>query len=370
MKFKTNTLISAGAVILTGAFISFLLLIKIEAIAQALLIGYFYAIVLVLSLNVVIKYVTRKLLVFSITQQWVIRSFIYLITISFAYLVGLLFQTLMLTPVDNLQQVIRDKIWQTLVELISYPFSLEFSRIFPGLQQPLIITFFAVLIFIGIISLLGSYVEIKWRDSRSKQLRDRAELIALKSQIEPHFLFNSLNTIASLISENPNKAEQLLIQLSEILHYMSFYAKKECVELEKEISFTRKYTSLLLARFDKLLEINWDEELSSNNFNVPVLLFQPVIENCVQHGWGDRQKKLHINISIKMDNNSLIATIVDDGKGIPSRILDKIPVPDHALANISDRLHLMYKQNDLINISSKTSNGTEVTITIPESCND
>lgn len=370
MKIKQNILMSAGAVALIGAFISFLLLIKINIFWQALTIGYFYALVLVISLNIVRIFVIRKLTVFSIAQQWLFRSFIYTITISFAYLLGLLFQTMILTPYYQLQQAVLNKIWQTLVELVSYPFNLEFSRLFPELQQPIMIIFFAVLIFIGIISLLGSYVELKWRDNRNKQLRDRAELHTLKSQIEPHFLFNSLNTITSMIKEDPDKSEELIIQLSEILQYRSIHAKGNCVRLSEEISFTKKYISLLTARFEKSLKISWYENIRQTDFKVPVLILQPLIENCIRHAWNDKDNTLKIDISIQQQDSTLQMTVTDNGRGIIPQVLEKIPVPDHALANIYERLHVMYKKYDLLKVESTYGQGTKVTIKIPESCHD
>ena len=370
MKSKHDIIVSTGAIVLIGAFISFLLLIRIEHVWQALLIGYFYSIILVGSLSFIRKYVVRKLTVLPIVQQWFFRSIIYTITISFAYLLGLLFQTLVLTPLDQLQQVVLNKIWQTLVELVSSPFNLEFSRIFPELQQPIIIVFFAVLVFIGVISLLGSYVEIKWRENRNKQLRDRAELHTLKSQIEPHFLFNTLNTITSLIKQDPNKAEEMIIQLSEILQYRSIYAKKDCVPLKDEISFTKKYVKLLEARFEKTLNVSWHENFQESDFKVPVLIFQPLIENCVRHAWQDKNKMLELNITINLHKGSAQILVADNGKGIPAQMLNKLPISNHALANIAERLQVMFRKNNLLSIDSIPGEGTTVTINIPESCYD
>jgi len=368
MKLKVNLYVSAGAVLVIGAFVSLLLLIRIDSWLESLLIGYFYALVLVASLHLVMRYVISKITIFSTVQQWLIRSLVYVITISFAYLLGLMFQTFVLTPFEQIQEIVLNRFWATFVQLVSLPFDLALSQLLPESQQPIILTFFTILIFIGIISLLGSYVELKWRENKQKLLRDRAELLALKSQIEPHFLFNSLNTIASLIASDPQKSEQLLIQLSEFLQYMSYNARKVCVPLGDEISFSKKYCNLLLARFDNLLEISWNENFRQNNFLVPVLIIQPLIENCVRHGWGDRTRALKIKITIDDFDNYLLICVSDNGQGIPARILEKLPGSNHALANIAERLQLMYKKPNLLVLESEVNLGTAAKITIPENC--
>ena len=368
MKINKDFYISIGAILLIGAFISLLMFIRIDSWMTAVLIGYFYSIILVVSLQLVRRSVIRKLSVFSTAQQWLIRSLVYLVAISFAYLLGLIFQTLILTPFSQIQDAILDRFWSTFVNLVTLPFNLEFTKLLPEFEQPLMVTFFTVLIFISIVSLLGSFVEMRWRENKQRQLRDRAELLALKSQIEPHFLFNSLNTIASLIPVDAGKSEKLIIQLSEILQYMSLNAKKECIALEDEISFSKKYCNLMLARFDRLLEINWEEDLKNNRYQVPVLIIQPHIENCVRHGWGDQQKSLMIKISLREAGKDLIIQVSDNGKGIPDRILNRLPNPDHALANIADRLNLMYKKQNLLSLEAEENKGTTVSITIPEDC--
>ncbi len=370
MKLKQNILLAAGAVLLIGAFISFLLFVKTEDFWLALVIGYCYALFLAISVALVRKYVLHKLIVLPIAGQWVLRSVIYTVTISFAYLLGLLVHTLLVTPYDQLKQMVQDRFWQALVAFISDPLHPDFSRFLSDQQQPILIIFFAVLVFIGVISLVGSYVELKWRTSRDRQLRDRAELNTLKSQIEPHFLYNSLNTVISLIKVDPDKAEELIIQLSEILQYRSIYAKRSCVALHDEITFTKKYANLVQARFDSSMQITWDVAVKDPDYPVPVLILQPVIENCIQHAWHDKKKMLEIQISIKQDTSALQMTVTDNGRGIILNRLNSLPIPDHALANIHERLHVMYHKTDLLQLVSTPGHGTMVGITIPDKCYD
>jgi sensor histidine kinase YesM len=369
MRSKTNLFFSAGAVLILGAFVSLLLQIRISNWFHSILIGYFYALSLVTALLLTNHFVLGKIRILSSVQQWLIRSLVYVIAISFSYLTGLIFQTLILVPFERIREAILSRFWTGFVQLVSIPFDAALQQILPDMQQPLVLTFFTILFFIGMISLVISYVEMKWRTNQQELLRERAELLALKSQIEPHFLFNSLNTIASLIGRDAQKSEQLLLQLSEIMQYMSLNARKTCIGIQEEISFSKKYCTLLVARFEGLLEIQWDEKITRNDVQVPVLIIQPLIENSVRHGWTDREKtRFQIDIDIHDDGDQIRIGVSDNGRGIPARILQKLPVPDHALANIAERLELIYKKNGLLKVHSIQNEGTSTYITIPENC--
>jgi len=187
----------------------------------------------------------------------------------------------------------------------------------------------------------------------------------LKAQIEPHFLFNSLNTIASEIKNAPEKAEQLIIKLSDILRYLFDNSSLEMIRIGEEISFLKKYADLIQARFDKKIQINWHNSLQNGNTEIPVLLLQPLIENALRHGWKENNDPLTINISIEENNQGIIFIVKDNGQGIEAGRLQKLPIPGHALANIKERLHLNFEKENLLEIESKYGHGTTVSILLP-----
>jgi signal transduction histidine kinase len=366
IKKRSKIILPLAAIIVLGGFLSFLFLAITESTIDALLIGYFYAIIIVLILAIVQTVVITKLTVFSPAQQWTLRSFIYTISISTAYLVGLLFQSFILKPDVNLTEYFGDKFWASFVSFISSPLDLEIvNSLFQGESRIILIPFFAVIILIGLVSLIGSYVEMRWQQNRQQQAVDRAELTALKAQIEPHFLFNSLNTIASEIKKNADNAEQLIIKLSDILRYLFDNSYQEMIRIEEEISFLKKYADLLQARFGGKVKIEWHNSLKNGDLEVPVLLLQPLVENSIKHGRNSNADMLKITIDINESDEGILCKIIDNGQGIESDRLKKLPVKGHALANISDRLQLFYKRFDLLTIESKIDQGTTVSIFLP-----
>jgi sensor histidine kinase YesM len=350
-----------------GGFLSFIFLAKTELVSKALLVGYFYALTLVLVLIFVQKVVVAKLKIFNTIQQWTLRTFIYMITLSVVYLNGLLFQTIILTPRISFGKILSDKFWSSFVSFLSSPLDLQFSEsIFKDEYRGILIPFFAVLILIGLISVIGSYVEMRWQQNKQKQAIDRAELTALKAQIEPHFFFNSLNTIASQIKVDPEKAEQLIIKLSDILRYVFENTSKEIVIIAEEIDFLKKYLELMQARYDQKLQIDWHQQLNNVQMVVPSFLFQPIVENALRHGWRTDGRDLKLVISFKENSHIILFSVRDDGQGIAQNRIKKLPIPGHALSNIHDRLQLIYKRNDLLQINSTYEQGTTVSLQIPK----
>ena len=354
------------SVVVIGGFLSFLFLIKTESTFNALLIGYFYAISIVLILAIVQKSVIKKLEVFTSVQQWILRSFIYTIAFSTAYLVGLLFQLFVLKPNINLTELIGERFWTSFVSFISSPLDLEIADNFLKEEyRTFLLPFFAVIILIGLVSLTGSFVEMRWQHYKQQQAINKAELAALKAQIEPHFLFNALNTIASEIKKAPDKAEQLVIKLSDILRYLFDNSSREMIRIEEEINFLKKYTDLIRARFEEKISIIWQNSLQNDKIEIPALLLQPLVENSIRHGLKENSNLLTVKISLERTEQGILISVADDGQGIEEGRLNKLPVSGHALANIKERLYLNYKKDNLLHIESKYGQGTTVSIVLP-----
>jgi signal transduction histidine kinase len=366
VKKRSGIILQLVSIIVLGGFLSFLFLAKTDSTVDALLIGYFYATTLIFILAIVQKTVINKIDVFSSVQQWTLRSFIYTISISTTYLAGLLFQSAILKPNVKLTEFIGDKLWASFVSFISSPLDLEIANsLFKEEYRIALIPFFAVIILIGLVSLIGSYVEMRWQQNRQQLAVDKAELTALKAQIEPHFLFNSLNTITSEIKNNADNAEQLILKLSDILRYLFDNSSQEMIRIEEEISFLKKYADLIQARFGNKVQIKWHNSLKNGNKEVPVLLLQPLVENSIRHGRSEKIDVLRITIDINENNLGILVTVKDNGQGIESNRLKKLPTKGHALANINERLQLSYKKSDLLKIESKDGQGTTVSILLP-----
>ncbi len=366
MSNAKKTAIWGSAVLAGGALLTLFLLPSTHKTGAAIGVGYAYALCFGAAFGLTHLFLGRKLEVFSTAQQWLLRSLIYTVALGAAYLAGLVIQTVVLLPENRLHEAVSVQLWQGLIALVAIPFSPEKSEfVITSELRSLLFPAMAMLLLIGAVSLVGSFVQLRWQENRKEAALHRAELAALRAQIEPHFLFNSLNTIASLIRSNPEQAEHLLIQLSQILRHLFQHARQESISLGQELEFTRKYLALLQARFGDTLHVAIEQNIQQLDTTVPVLLMQPLVENAVHHGWKDRQQPLHISIRIDREGRTLVVKIHDNGSGIPAARLRRLPVPGHALENLSERLKLMFHQPGLLQIDSREGEGTTVTIKIP-----
>ena len=158
----------------------------------------------------------------------------------------------------------------------------------------------------------------------AEQLKISAELSRLRSQLEPHFLLNTLNAIAGLVNENPREARRLIACLGELLRD-ALHDGDEMQPLEDEVAWLRRYAEILESRHAGSLTFEWDVDAATRRTLVPRLLLQPLVENAVKHGALRRTKKQegcgHVSVSVKLDDTDgskkVICTIEDNGPGLP-----------------------------------------------------
>jgi len=162
------------------------------------------------------------------------------------------------------------------------------------------------------------------RIEQLKKTASRSEIRALQSQINPHFLFNALNTIVSFVRIDSDKARDLLISLSEFFRY-NLESSFNLITLKEEIEHVKSYFNLEQARFGNKINIEYNINGDENTL-MPMLIIQPLIENAVKHGAGSKKrKKININIIIEdIDSKNTKIIVEDDGIGIPEDIIEKI----------------------------------------------
>jgi len=160
-----------------------------------------------------------------------------------------------------------------------------------------------------------------WNSNRNEkkleqqQLRlNEARLAALSSQINPHFLFNSLNSASALIREDPDRAEQMISELSDFLRYSLINTKVSDVPLKKELEAIRTYLDIEKIRFEEKLDIRFEVESSAESFSVPSFLLHPLIENALKFGMQTSPLPLMIEVMATSTNGSLHLEVVNTGK--------------------------------------------------------
>ena len=211
---------------------------------------------------------------------------------------------------------------------------------------------------IGLSHLISTQMEISKVENLMSLLK-YSELKALQSQINPHFLFNVLNTMASLIRTNPDKAREVTIDLSSYLRYNLDNNVKN-VELIRELNQIDNYIKIEKARFGDKLNIIYDVDESLYNFQIPSLIIQPLVENSIKHGILKKKENGCVKIIIKKIDKDIEVIIEDDGVGIEQTVIDNLDKQikeNIGLRNVHQRLKLLYGEG--LNIK-KLEQGTRI----------
>lgn len=200
---------------------------------------------------------------------------------------------------------------------------------------------------------------------KQKELLVEAEYKALQSQINPHFIFNSLNTISSFVREKPEDARELLIALATYFRN-SIKNKDSLVSIYEEMEYVEAFSQLVKARFEDRLSIEMEVEKGLSCM-VPCLIVQPIVENAVIHGAMSR-KQGFVKIEVFERDEQVIIEVKDNGKGIPENILRDLrnDISDDSsigLFNVDKRLRYIYGEDNGLDIFS-TSYGTTIRIKI------
>ena len=209
------------------------------------------------------------------------------------------------------------------------------------------------------IGLMVSIVEGIAKDKKEIEERKKAEITSLQRQINPHFIFNTLNTIASFIRFNPQKARELIINLSTYLrHNLEF--NDEPISIKKEIIQVKSFVDIQKARFGERLQVIYD--IDDIDIKIPSLIIQPLVENSIIHGIlnNDDKRMGKIIVSVKNLDDKVKISIEDDGVGIDDKVIQNLylgnmPKNKIGLYNVDLRLKLYYQQG--LNIR-KLENGT------------
>lgn len=217
------------------------------------------------------------------------------------------------------------------------------------------------LVFFYAVNYYQSLKEKIKKEIEYKALIREAELQALKSQINPHFLFNSLNSISSLTVSNPEKAQEMVINLSMFMRYSLMHNEKEMVSFSRELDNIKLYLSIEKVRFGRKLNAEFEIDAHCMEAEIPNMILQPLFENAIKYGVYETTDQVTIKTSCQCEGNFLKITITNDydastikrrGEGI-------------GLRNIRRRMEVIYNNPDLMKITDhKTS--FEVQLIIPQ----
>lgn len=202
---------------------------------------------------------------------------------------------------------------------------------------------------------------------KQKQLTTEAELSALKMQINPHFLFNTLNSITALTHINPERAAGTTEKLAEIFHYALQSSKRPAATLGEEIAFLQNYFEIEKARFGSRIEMKVSVPKHLYPIAVPNLLLQPIVENAVAHGFKDKTTGCVIEVRSTELGDRVELIIADNGKGFEGRNPYSFIGKGTALRNINERLKKFFGDRYGLRISENEPQGAVFVIYLPYS---
>jgi two-component system LytT family sensor kinase len=200
---------------------------------------------------------------------------------------------------------------------------------------------------------------------RHQQLLLKARMDALSSQINPHFLFNTLNTVSALIRIDPDSARGVVLKLSNILRRL-LRKHETFVPLSEELQFIDDYLDIEVARFgrDNLEIVKQLGEETLEAF-VPSMLLQPIVENCLKHGLAPKLGGGKIQLRTTTRDGRLHIEIEDNGVGISEEKMPHVYVEGIGLSNVRERLHVLYGADFNLEIQSRPGEGTVIRINVP-----
>lgn len=203
------------------------------------------------------------------------------------------------------------------------------------------------------------------REERLRELAARSELKALKAQINPHFLFNALNSISALISSDPDAAQQTLERLAGIFRGTLLASEKGSVPFRKEMELVDAYLDVERARFGKRLSVEQSIDPGARDVPVPPLILQPVVENAVRHGISPTVEGGTVRIDAKLVDGALRIVVQDDGEGAGLIDLEEMLAEGYGLRNVRDRLVTRFGPGEWFKFESSRETGTRVELVLP-----
>lgn len=234
-----------------------------------------------------------------------------------------------------------------------------------------VITDVSIELIAGLSSLLSNQLEIAETD-RAYQLAKEAEIKALQAQINPHFLFNSMNIIVSLIRTDPDQARKLLTSLSYFLRQNVTGTTASLISLEQELSHVKAYLEIIEARFVDRLTILYDVDENLLTEQIPPFTLQPIVENAIHHGINDMEKDSIIKMTVKNLGSEIEIRVEDNGQGItPERIamlgltqMESETGTGVGLFNVNRRLLMTFGEQAALAVTSKPNEGTVISFRI------
>lgn len=223
-------------------------------------------------------------------------------------------------------------------------------------------------------AIVGAHAAMRWHEAwRAEAVRAarlssdlaQAQLSALRAQLHPHFLFNALNAVVALVSEDPPAAKRVTVRLAELLRATLAATERSTLPLREELDLTRRYLDIEMVRFGDRLHVEWIIDDSLLDHEVPTFVLQPLVENALVHAIAPRAAGGSVSISARSIGGALRLAVVDDGPGPATS--GSTRGNGMGLRNLRDRLERLYDSSATLTLATPipTGRGAEVVIMLP-----
>jgi two-component system, LytTR family, sensor kinase len=207
------------------------------------------------------------------------------------------------------------------------------------------------------------YRQFKERERAQLQLERRIsemQLEALRAQLHPHFLFNTLNAIATVLHRDPARADKAIVDLAELLRAVMEQRDHEEIPLEAELDLAKRYLDIMSLRSGESTSVSWSIAADARDAAVPYFILQPLLENALEHGFANQPDAGHLTVSARVQSDMLQLIVEDDGAGLGAMTADGI-----GLSATSQRLSELYGKSGRLSLENGSDGGSRVIIEIP-----
>jgi two-component system, LytTR family, sensor kinase len=228
------------------------------------------------------------------------------------------------------------------------------------------LTYFTTfLVMIGLLHGVKFHRGLRARELEAAELArslSEARLAALRAQLQPHFVFNALNAIAALVHTDSVAADRMLTRFAALLRAVLEGGVADTHALHEELEVARQYVELMQMRFGERLRVTWEVDESLRQHPVPWMVLQPLIENAIEHGLGDRQGPGTVHVAVRRTSDGLALIVEDDGLGLMQSHAEGV-----GLGNTRRRLVQLYGDGASLHVEPMSPRGTRAMVEVPVS---
>jgi signal transduction histidine kinase len=254
-------------------------------------------------------------------------------------------------------------VWDSQAHALRVHWYMYRSLFLQSVVDDVVTTYFPIVLIAHVASYYQRFRERELRNSQLQAQLVKARLQALKSQLQPHFLFNTLNSISALMLTDVNAADRMIVRLGDLLRISLETAGTQMTTLSRELEFVNCYIEIEKARFEERLKVTIDVAPETLDASVPHLLLQPLVDNAIKHGISRLTAGGEIRISASIDHTDLQMEVRDNGPGIHEPVA--LPSTGVGLRITRERLETIYGRQQSVELLNLPEGGAVARVTIP-----